>query len=146
MALTPDYIFKRGDVGQLVQRKLWEILVDEDLDPATGKIVPIVTRRPLALNSGDVVTLLLKEIDPNSLNVSPSQSGGGACTFDTVTSVATYALQANDLNQPRYWVMEHEVVRGGRGEVITIPDEPDPINGRTLPYFVMQVLADLGGA
>jgi hypothetical protein len=30
MALTPDYIFKRGDIGQVIQRKLWEILVDED--------------------------------------------------------------------------------------------------------------------
>jgi hypothetical protein len=42
--------------------------------------------------------------------------------------------------------MEHEVTRAGTGEVITVPDEPDPINNRTLPYFVIQVLADLGGA
>jgi hypothetical protein len=46
---------------------------------------------------------------------------------------------------PRYWAMEHEVTKAGTGEVITVPDEPDPINGRTLPYLVVQVLADLGG-
>jgi hypothetical protein len=144
MALTPDYIFKRGDVGQQIKRKLWEILVDEDPDPLTGKIAQTVTRQPLVIGASDTVTLLLKEIDANSLNISP-QSGGGACTVDTVNSIATYTLQDNDLNQPRFWVMEHEVVRAGTGEVITVPDEPDLVNGRTLPYFVIQVLADLGG-
>jgi hypothetical protein len=147
MALTPDYIFKRGDVGQLIQRKLWETLVDEDPDLVTGKIEPVVTRRPLALSAGDVVILLLKEIDPTNLNISPSQSGGGACTIvDPVNGIVSYTLQIADLNQARYWVMEHEITRAGASEVITVPDEPDPINGRTLPYFVIQVLADLGGA
>jgi hypothetical protein len=145
MALTPDYIFKRGDIGQVIQRKLWEILVDEDPDLTTGKIVQTITRRPLTLGVSDTIALLLKEIDPNSLNISPNPSGGGACTFDTVTSVATYTLQTADLNSPRYWAMEHEVTKAGTGEVITVPDEPDPINGRTLPYLVVQVLADLGG-
>jgi hypothetical protein len=114
-------------------------------DLTTGKIVQTITRRPLTLGVSDTIALLLKEIDPNSLNISPNPSGGGACTFDTVTSVATYTLQTADLNSPRYWAMEHEVTKAGTGEVITVPDEPDPINGRTLPYLVVQVLADLGG-
>jgi hypothetical protein len=146
MALTPDYIFKRGDVGQLIQRKLYETLVDEDIDLATGKVEQVITRRALPLGADDAVVLLLKEIDPNSLNISPSASGGGTCVVDTVTSIVTYTLRAADLNQARYWVMEHEVTRAGTGEIITVPDEPDQINNRTLPYFVIQVLADLGGA
>jgi hypothetical protein len=77
MALTPDYIFKRGDVGQLIQRKLYETLVDEDIDLATGKVEQVITRRALALGADDAVVLLLKEIDPNSLNISPSPAAAG---------------------------------------------------------------------
>jgi hypothetical protein len=147
MALTPDYIFKRGDVGQVIKRQLWQTLVDETPDLVTGRSPRTPTRAPVPLTVGDTVTLLLKEIDPNSLNISPSQSGGGGCTIvDATQAIVSYTLQAADLNQARYWVMEHEVVKAGTGEVITVPDEPDPINGRTLPYFVVQVLADLGGS
>jgi hypothetical protein len=47
MALTPDYIFKRGDVGQVIKRQLWQTLIDETPDLVTGKITPTPTGRRL---------------------------------------------------------------------------------------------------
>lgn len=137
-----DYTLMKGDLGQTIKRRLYQEKKNETPNLSTGKITPTFTYSLLPLVSGDTVKLLLKDFTNGTLGTA---TGGGTCTItDLANSEVTYTVQAADVNAVRTWAMQHEVTKAGTGEVITVPDEPDPINGRTLPYLTVDVLADLG--
>ena len=138
-----DYIIKRGDVGQQITRRLYEKRVTETLDLTTGVITPTVTYQQIPLVAGDTVKLLLKELTTVDPPVIGTATGGGSCSVNTTTSEVTYTLVTADVNQTRTWAMEHQVTKLS-GEIITVPDEPDPERGRGTAYLTMQVIEDLG--
>jgi hypothetical protein len=141
-----DLTYKKGDVGQTIVAQLWEKRVSQTLNTTTGIITPTATFQRVPLISGDTVKLLLKDwsnVPTIPVNIGNQTAGGTAAVTNLANSEVTYTLVTADLASARTWLLEWEVTKT-TGEIITVPDEPDPTNQRTLSYLTLEVILDLG--
>jgi glutaredoxin-related protein len=141
-----DLTYKKGDVGQTIVAQLWEKRVSQTLNTTSGIITPTATFQRVPLISGDTVKLNLKDwsnVPTVPVNIGNQTGGGTAVVTNLANSEVTYTLVTADLSSARTWLLEWEVTKT-TGEIITVPDEPDPTNQRTLSYLTLEVILDLG--
>jgi hypothetical protein len=125
VAITPDIIIKRGDVGRTIVRRLRRVLVDDEAGTRTVVAAD--------LTGSPTVRLLLKEID-RSTGALLSSTGGGTCTITNVSAgEVTYTTQTADVGTSRVWAAEFEVSKSGGTDIQTFPSRDRPEHAGALP-------------